>query len=154
MAHSIQEYGGRSEIMNDLDIAMIGTVIINIVEQSKRKDFSPMIEFWKSCFDAYGPGTIDLHISDFITNETMREKLSSLLEQAAEIISAHPVFSMSDINKISYQPKFASFKNYPTAVLLQAVDQLKHLIAIQPTTNNHPQANQSTSNALIPEQAK
>jgi hypothetical protein len=128
MAHSIQEYRGRNEIINDLDIAMIGTVIINIVQQSKLEYFFPMVKSWKASLDFYGPGTIDLDLEYFIINEEMRLRLDKLFDQTSEIIATRSVFSIHDIGDISYQPKFIKLENYPSKILINAVNQLKWLI--------------------------
>jgi hypothetical protein len=132
MAHSIQEYEGRHEIMHDIPILIIGTIIINSVERQKITSLLPMIKSWKDSFDLYGPGTIDLRLNNFLINEETWRDFCEQVEQARQAINAHDMFDIYKMDECAYRPSrnIIAFCEVPSRTLSSAIDQIKKLIAI------------------------
>ena len=67
MAHSIQTYSGRYEVIHDLDLLVIIGFAIKILEQSPTFwGLETFAEHLQVSLCQYGPGVIDLRLDEFV----------------------------------------------------------------------------------------
>ena len=125
MAHSIQQFGGRTEIINDLDLAALFIVARQICE-GRQTSVPPFIA-WEHSLRHYGLGAIDLALDRLteIEAENFGTTLQSVLV-GLHAFGSHIPASLLQQRNMSLG---VVFSDYPVALLVDVVAQLSSFIS-------------------------
>src|SRR4051812_6288851 len=81
MAHSIQTFKGKSEVINDLDLFVVIGFALTTIELSEQfESLKSLATEWRKVPSLYGPGCIDLNIENLVVTPTQRMEFAMLLE--------------------------------------------------------------------------
>ena len=130
MAHSLQTYRGKTEVLNDLDLLIIlGFALEVIRESSQFESLQSLAMAWQQVPKMYGPGVIDLKIDELIQTHTEVRELRKLLETVLQKASKyHETIPAPVLKKIVMVPGIR-FNDYKVGWVNEAVKKLQTLIA-------------------------
>jgi|GEM_PF-1493210 len=128
MAHSIQVYRGKHEVINDLDLVVIIGLALQIIQQSTQfESLQSLATEWQKALDLYGPGVIDLKINELTHAQVadLRTLLKGAFQQALRYEEKIPAEVLKKMVKVSG----VTFNDYRTEWVIEAVKKLQALIA-------------------------
>ena len=130
MAHSIQTFGGKSEVVKDIDLIIIIVFALEIISRSPQlESLRGLAEEWQSVLHQYGPGVIDLKFEKVLRTGAQERDIATLLETIlAEAAQYHETIPASLLNKQAPIPGVI-FHDYKVSLLKDAVKRLQKLIA-------------------------
>jgi hypothetical protein len=129
MAHSIQVYGERTAVINDLDlIVIIGFAVEIIGQRQDFADFQGLAMQWRDSLRLYGPGVIDLKLEQFITTPDGAQKFRSLLSAILEQALIHDETIPAQVLNALPSASGVIFRDYSVSHIAEAVEKLEALI--------------------------
>ncbi|HEX4959444.1 MAG TPA: hypothetical protein VF173_01300 [Thermoanaerobaculia bacterium] len=130
MAHSIQVFGDRSEVFNDLDLL----VLMRLMSEELGSNASSypllvsMAARWRDCCENYSPGSIDLNLELAVAGEKARQQFASLLSTIAQKLErSGDTIPAGELNSRLCVPG-VTFHDYRTTLLLAAIEKIKQLL--------------------------
>jgi len=130
MAHSIQTFGGKSEVINDIDLIVFIVFALEIIsELPEVESLRPLAEEWQSVLHQYGPGLVDLKVDRLLVTPEQERDFTTLLETIlAEAAQYHDTIPASFLNNQASIPG-VTFHDYKVSLLRDAVKRLELLVA-------------------------
>ena|SRR5258708_37611183 len=132
MAHSIQTYRGKTEVLNDLDLLIILGFALEIIRESSQFDsLQSLVMAWQQVPKMYGPGVIDLKIDELVQTHAEVRELRTLLETVLQRASKHHETIPAHVLKKIVMVPDIRFNDYRVEWVNEAVKKLQMLIAEQ-----------------------
>jgi len=131
MANSIQVSGGSVEVFNDLDlIAIICLLDLEVESQPGRHAAgATILSKWKRDLEGYGPGTIDLKISEMGSSDAAKSDLVSLLTAISEKADLYGKTVPAAVLNERCAPQGIKFYDFPVPLIKAAIARLKGLLS-------------------------
>src|SRR5689334_18360368 len=126
MAHSIQTYRGKSEVINDLDLLVIIGFSIAIINHSTEfRGLQGLAGQWQESLRQYGPGTIDLKLEQIVVDPERLLSLERLLGKILEQISHYHEKIPADVLNERLSVSGVRFNDFDVANIEEAVKKLQ-----------------------------
>lgn len=132
MAHSIQEYKGKSATFDDADLLAVIGFAIDLADRSPRfEKIRNMINDWRASLPGYGPGVIELNLDQIAEDPKALRELKELLELIQQKISQyHDKIPAAVLNEELglKEPTRIVFYDYKISFVKEAVEKIEALI--------------------------
>jgi hypothetical protein len=127
MAHSVQRVGSRAQLFNDLDLIAVVSLLDREVASaaSGYAELGPLLARWRRALAGYGPGTIDLGLTQL--SETEQAHLVPLLDAVYERLSLFGAVPAS-LLQASNQAPGVHFNDFPAAIIKTSIGKLRDLL--------------------------
>ncbi|MBV8224672.1 MAG: hypothetical protein JO232_05730 [Verrucomicrobia bacterium] len=114
MATSIQEFKGKTLMLNDLDLILVVVIILRLISKTPESvGLEHVAEHWKRALASYGPGVLDLELDKLMGAPGDVSSLSTLLSRIeAELAPYGGIVPASVLNDLVFMPgiKFADYQ--------------------------------------------
>ena len=129
MAHSIQVFHERSEVLNDADLIIIIALSLDIILKSSHlESLRSLADEWRWMLDHYGPGVIDLKIEQLLFTSAQQQDFATLLAAIIEQANQyHDTIPASILKEWASVPG-VTYVDYKVSILVHAVERLKVLL--------------------------
>jgi hypothetical protein len=130
MAHSIQAYKGKTEVINDLDLLIIMGFVLKIVNQSPEfRGLRNLVAQWQESLREYGPGIIDLKLEQFVQGPNEVSEFGALLSTVLNQVSYYHEAIPADVLNKQLSVLGVTFSDCKVSSVEEAVKKLQALIA-------------------------
>jgi hypothetical protein len=128
MAHSIQVYKGRAEVINDLDLLVLLRFMLDEIEADSEHALKQPGDAWRKCVSQYAPGIIDLNLDAHFCDDAERAEFLALASRVkSKLERVGPSIHASCLNTPE-TPKGMVFGDFPTEFALQALERISNLL--------------------------
>lgn len=131
MANSIQVSGGSAEVFNDLDLIAIICLLDLEVESwpGRYAAGATILSEWKRDLEGYGPGTIDLKISEIGSSDAAKSDLICLLTAISEKADKYGKTIPAAVLNERCAPQGVKFHDFSVPLIKEAIARLKALLS-------------------------
>jgi hypothetical protein len=130
MASSLQSFGGKAELFNDLDLMVLLQFVAEIVSDSNElAALSNSVGAWNKAVRIAGPGVLDLALEENLKTPTERSAMASALRQLKTRVSTFgSIIPAAVLNEKNIAPG-VTFFDYQSQRLIDTAARLEGLIA-------------------------
>lgn len=134
MAHSYIDFRGNSQLMHDIEVVTVVSVVCDIVKTRRSslqltKGIDAMIASWCGGTNVYAPGCFDLEFDTYIRTEADRQCMLQLLDVARdELLRFGKVVPGEYLNRVADAPGILELTDRPVADLIASQNKLSELL--------------------------
>lgn len=132
MAHTILEVGGRVEIIEDLDLLALLSLLLDKVqrESAKYSTLRGFLSDWRTGIALYGPGTMDLELEGIVESALARRELEALLLEVMNSLEQFgDTIPGSLLSNLCMAPG-VEFVDYSTEMLRNTISRFQRLVTM------------------------